>query len=654
MKHTPPGSKDAGRSAWKSATAALLTLFALVGLTAAIKARAADGRGRKASQTHQEHAGHADHDEHAEKAQADKGHGDHDEHAEEAQADKGHADHDDHADHDEHAEKPAADKGHADDDDHADHDEHAEEAAADKGHADDGEHAEKPEADKGHADHDEHAEKPEAHKGHDHDEHAEKAEAHKGHAGHDDHGEEGLTLSPEEFRNAGIVIAKAESGRLRSEIIMPGEVSLNEDRVVHVVPLVGGITREVRSTVGDEVEAGQVLAVLESSALGEAKLDYLTKVNEILCCNILAPRAQAVHDNTLRLLAFLDGKPPLGDLQTFKAGEAGENLTTLIGAYAQMTSARQTYEREKGLYGKKISSEQDYLVAKAEYEKAVAEYMASRDSIAFAVKRDLLEVQAELRSAKFGARTSEQRLRLMGIGAKEIHALDGLVFPEEECSDPNCKGCKTGASAEEREHYFGNGFARYEIRSPDSGIVVEKHIVRGEKVGDEAEVFTVADTRTVWVNLTVYLKDLSAIRVGAEVTVRAEHSGRATRGRITMVSPIVSAETRTATARVVLENDDGSWRPGIFVVGHVKTSAEEAPVVLPKGAVQTVEGKQVVFVPEGEVYEPTPVRTGRSDRERVEITAGLAPGTPYVAQGAFELKAKLVTSSLGSHAGHGH
>ena len=121
-----------------------------------------------------------------------------------------------------------------------------------------------------------------------------------------------------------------------------------------------------------------------------------------------------------------------------------------------------------------------------------------------------------------------------------------------------------------------------------------------------------------------------------------------------MVSPIVDKETRTATARLVIDNGDGSWRPGVFVVGQMSVSAEEVPVVVPRNAVQTVEGEQVVFVPEGENFEPVRVRTGRSDRQRVEITGGLPAGTPYVAEGAFELKAKLVTSGLDPHAGHGH
>ncbi len=495
-------------------------------------------------------------------------------------------------------------------------------------------------------------EKHDDHEDGEHDDHEDGE--HDDHEEHDGHDGEGLTLSAEERRNAGIVIVQAGPGDLRSEISMPGEVALNEDRVAHVVPLVGGIAREVHASVGDRVEAGEVLAVLESSDLGEAKLEYLTKLNEILCCNILVPRARTVHDNTLRLLAFLDGNPSLGGLRSFEAGEAGDNLKTLVGTYAELTIARQIYDREKGLHEKKIASEQDYLDAKAQYEKAAAEYMANRDSVAFGVKRELLEAQGELRAAEFEAKTSEQRLRFMGMDAEAIHALDKLVLPEEPCTDPDCQDCENGATTEERDHYFGNGFMRYEILSPDSGVIVERHIVLGEKIGDDVDVFTIADTKTVWVNLTVYLKDLYAIGVGDEVTIRAEHSGEETRCRVVMVSPTVDEDTRTATARLVLENADGRWRPGVFVIGRVKISAERVPVVVPKNAVQTIEGEQVVFVAENGAFEPVPVRTGRSDRERVEITTGLAPGTPYVAEGAFELKAKLVTSSLDSHAGHGH
>lgn len=523
---------------------------------------------------------------------------------------------------------------------HEDHEDHA----ASGGHAD-------LKAQGGPDDTGEHAE----HDGHDHDGQTEHADPHAGH----DHGDgeahdEGVTLSAEEQRNAGIAVATAGPGRLTTEISLPGQVSLNRDRVVHVVPQIPGVAREVRVTEGDAVQAGQTLAILDSSELGEAKLDYLTRINEIVCCNITVPRAKAVHDNTLKLLEFLGGNPSLEALQGFDAGAAGENLSTLVGAYAELVHARQAFEREQALHRKEISSGQDYVAAKTAYEKAAADYRAARDSAAFAVKHGLLEAEAALRAARFAARTAEQRLRIMGISETDIHRLDALVAPDHACADPNCTDCKAAPGAAEQDHYFGNGFATYEIKAPISGRVVEKHLALGEKVGEDSDIFTLADTSTVWAELTVHLKDLPTLQVGTEVLIHAQHSGTTTRARIAALSSTVDAETRTATARAVIDNADGEWRPGVFVVGRVQTAADDVSVVVPKHAVQIVADRQVVFVPSGDAFTPVPVQTGRADRERVEITAGLAAGTPFVSEGAFGIKAKLVTSALGSHAGHGH
>ena len=109
-----------------------------------------------------------------------------------------------------------------------------------------------------------------------------------------------------------------------------------------------------------------------------------------------------------------------------------------------------------------------------------------------------------------------------------------------------------------------------------------------------------------------------------------------------------------ATARVVLDNGDGAWVPGTFVSGVISVSEENLPVVVPRDAVQNIEGRNVVFVEHEGAFEMTPVTTGRSDRERAEIVAGLEAGTRYAAEGAFQLKATVITSALDSHAGHGH
>ena len=121
-----------------------------------------------------------------------------------------------------------------------------------------------------------------------------------------------------------------------------------------------------------------------------------------------------------------------------------------------------------------------------------------------------------------------------------------------------------------------------------------------------------------------------------------------------MVTPFVEESTRSATARVVLDNSDGRWMPGTFVTGFGSTAEENLPVVVARDAVQSIEGNHVVFVEHEGGFEMTPVTLGRMDRENVEITAGLEPGMPYVSEGSFQLKATVITSALGSHAGHGH
>jgi cobalt-zinc-cadmium efflux system membrane fusion protein len=127
-----------------------------------------------------------------------------------------------------------------------------------------------------------------------------------------------------------------------------------------------------------------------------------------------------------------------------------------------------------------------------------------------------------------------------------------------------------------------------------------------------------------------------------------------TNAEIEMVTPFVDESTRSATARVVLDNKSGNRMPGTFVTAFSSTSEVNLPVVVAKSSVQNIEGHNVVFIEDEDGFEMKPVTLGRSDRKNVEIITGLEPGTDYVSTGAFQLKATVVTSSLGGHAGHGH
>ncbi len=394
------------------------------------------------------------------------------------------------------------------------------------------------------ADHEETEHDQDAHAGHDHEDHEAHGHAEGAKEEHEDtHAEEGLRLTPQQREHFGIVVRTAGPGSLRNEVSLPGEIVFNEDRLVHLVPRVAGIVREVTKTVGDQVEADEVLAVIDSRELAEAKAEFL-----------------AAHER-LRL-------------------------------------AQANFEREKGLWQEKITAEREYLEAR----QALAE-------------------------ARIAQNSAKQKLRALGFSDDYLKEL--LQYPDDV-------------------------FTRYEMRAPFSGTIIEKHITLGEALKDDADAYTIADTSSVWVNLTVYSKDLAAVYSGQDVVLKVEHSGAQARGKVAMVTPFVDESTRSATARVVLHNDDGRWRPGTFVTGFIRTSADDLPIVIPRNAVQNIEGRDVVFVEHAGLFEMASVMLGRSDRTHVEILTGLKSGTPYVADGAFQLKATIITSNLDSHAGHGH
>jgi cobalt-zinc-cadmium efflux system membrane fusion protein len=156
----------------------------------------------------------------------------------------------------------------------------------------------------------------------------------------------------------------------------------------------------------------------------------------------------------------------------------------------------------------------------------------------------------------------------------------------------------------------------------------------------------------VWIDLSVYQRDLARVRPGQAARVIAGHDLPETEGVVSYVTPVVDESTRTATARIVLENPDGFWRPGMFATAEVMVERVEVEVGVPASALQSLADQTVVFVQGAEGFRPRPVVAGKRDGQWVEIREGLAPGEKIVVEGAFTVKSELMRSELGG--GHGH
>ncbi|MCE5186493.1 MAG: efflux RND transporter periplasmic adaptor subunit [Planctomycetaceae bacterium] len=366
-------------------------------------------------------------------------------------------------------------------------------------------------------------------------------ESHEGHDhGQAAHADEGvITLADSAIQQFGIQTAHAGGGKIGAHTVLPAAIALNEDKKAHVTPRIPGVAVSVRKTLGAKVTAGEVLAVIHSRELAD-----------------------------------------------FKAGYLAAKETVLL--------AETVFEREKSLWEKKISAEQDYLEAR----RSVAE-------------------------ARIALRLAEQKLYALGFSEAYLEGLAGQ--PE-------------------------GSYIVYEVTAPIEGTIIEKHLTTGEVLKDDSEIFVIADLTEVWVNINVGQKDLPRVKQGQKAVVKTDHS-RA-EGVVSYLGGVVDENTRTALARIVLPNEAGQWRPGTFATADLYVEQFDGDVVVPRDAVVMMENKSFVFLAADEGFVPQEVQLGRANDEWTEVISGLEAGRQYVSRGAYTLKSELMKSNEDPCGGH--
>lgn len=256
-------------------------------------------------------------------------------------------------------------------------------------------------------------------------------------------------------------------------------------------------------------------------------------------------------------------------------------------------------------------------------------------------------------------------LELAAAGAAKIHEtlpLYGTIVPNAErtlevaarfpgvvrsvakrIGDPVREG-ETLATVEANE-----SLETYAVTAPLSGVVTARNTNPGEQTGDKP-LFTVADLTTVWVELSVFPRDAGKLRVGQRVRVTNPDTKQSAEGEVIYIVPFGRAESQTRTARVLLDNPDRRWAPGLYVTAEVLLNESSVPLAIRSEALQTLEGRSVVFVQTDEGFAPRAIELGRSDGKHAEVLSDLEPGARYVAKNSFILKAELGKGE----AEHGH
>jgi membrane fusion protein, heavy metal efflux system len=287
---------------------------------------------------------------------------------------------------------------------------------------------------------------------------------------------------------------------------------------------------------------------------------------------------------------------PLVVVESIELGRAREDL---VRARAELNVAERAYARAQALTKAKAISD-------GEFQSREGDYLSKKSAAAAAERTLHLMGESDERIARLAA-------------SPDSHDADGVTLT---------------------------------IRAPFDGRVIDRKIAPGALFEALQPLLTVSDLSTVWVFLDLQEKDLALVSEGLPITMRSDaYPNDSFAGRVDVVGSAVDASTRTVKVRAVVRNPDLKLKQGMFVKAQIEVprpAAEaRASLSVPQGAIQTMDGRPVVFVMTSPgLFARRQVETGHTLDGFTEILAGLRKGDAIVTEGSFILKSEFVKASL--------
>jgi cobalt-zinc-cadmium efflux system membrane fusion protein len=188
----------------------------------------------------------------------------------------------------------------------------------------------------------------------------------------------------------------------------------------------------------------------------------------------------------------------------------------------------------------------------------------------------------------------------------------------------------------------------FSIESPISGVITQRDANAGEQT-DGRQLFTIMDTRSVWAELSVFPADLAKVKIGAHAAITDTTSGYMARGTVSQINLLAEAD-QSVKVRVVLDNQNGQLRPGRHISANITVGEHSAALAVKRAGLQAFRDFTVVYAQIGEEYEVRMLDLGLQAGEWAEVLSGLEPGTRYVSENSYVIKADIEKSG----ASHDH
>ncbi len=384
-----------------------------------------------------------------------------------------------------------------------------------------------------------------------------------------------------------------------------GQIRPEPHKEAEVSPRFEGRVLELNVKVGDEVQPGTILCLIDSHEISSLQAELIEAKSKLRIAEAHEEREKQVYnENVQRPKALIEAK------------------TRYEQSKVHLGQAESEFKRVEGLHKEKIAAERDYVAAQATLEKARLDtneahsQMLREESLynnKALIKRELQLAEAETLRELQHLNTLKQRLELDGLTDDVIKKI--LDSGKIVLSLP--------------------------IRARVSGVITHVDISVGERTTPGKHAFVITDLSTLNVVAGLPEVDLSGIKVGSMLKVKVpSYPDEFFTAKVSSISDTVDPATRTVSVTGSLDNKSRKLKVNMSAEVYLE-APPRAVLAVPKSAVREHNGKKFVIVKEGGQYREHHVDLGADTEEYYEVAAGLKEGDEVVTQGSLDLHTEL-------------
>jgi len=424
---------------------------------------------------------------------------------------------------------------------------------------------------------------------------------------------------------AKIALKPAAKAPISQTIELTGKVTLNEDRVAHIYPLVEGRVDQVNVRLGQKVKQGELLVVVQSKEVGQSMLKLYEDRLLLDFAKVKDGWTQDIKNNTHALIDMIRESAPLNAIEdAFRQRMLGSHRDTLLSAYIAYHAAQNELERLKPLASDGAVAARRLVEAEAQLNATRATLQSLVEQIRQDTVQESLESVQRVKELQTRVSVDEASLKIIGFSDEDLASVDPMKR--------------------------GEAISHYPVVAPFDGTIISKDVVLLERVGPENQILSIADLSSVWISADIYQEHMPLTQTldGETVTVKSDAwPGQAFQAKVFYTGDVVDEASRTIALRALADNPHGYLKPGMFVSVEVTGGSAGDVVQVPVHAVFSHGDSQFVFVHlDGDQFARRDVVLGRRNQDAVEIVSGLQPGEMVVVEGGFAIKSRMLADLL--------